>query len=64
MTTEFDSGPLLDGLEQTVRALLDERRYLRMVVRHYTDTVVPELQQRLNAASETINQLLAEQCST
>lgn len=57
--TEFDSGPLLEALEVTVRALLEERRYLRMVVGHLTDTVIPGLEERLNVASSAIEHLTA-----
>lgn len=51
------SDPLIDALDQTVRALFDERRQLRALMGQLTTEVIPDLQERLRVASAAIEQL-------
>lgn len=51
------SDPLIDALDQTVRALFDERRQLRALMGQLTTEVIPDLQERLRVATAAIEQL-------
>lgn len=53
------SDPLIDALDQTVRALFDERRQLRALMGQLTTEVIPDLQERLRVATAAIEQLTA-----